>query len=1434
MDRRHALIRMFFVLVATISTNLFAAVTVEKRVNIEPIIGEKLTIRRLSNPSSDGSKVAFTSFYNGSDALYIRTLSEPGAEVQVESALPQGSFESLALSDDGQSVAVLTSHAVNEEDDVNGYRDVYIFNTESGAYTRILSYQNTELDRGIDSIISIKSGEGFFFTSKSLGVVENDNSTDSKLYFYDFAQSSVDLVYDDLQSQTWIHDTSADGTVILLRKGSEFALLQRETGEVATIPNVYYSYSSQISLSGDGSRIAVFDRSHQSVSMYDVNGSIKNLVNIENAALFLDSLDDVNSSGSQVLLSTDYWCNGSYSSLSCNTVWLYDFSDERFVRVIGDIDKHFYFSADNQIIYSQDYNYLYATNVEALKSTSVSNASGGVSATTNLVGQIDIALPQSEEQFFAIYRTSESDPDSRELLTMTSGVEKFIDYPHTDEDFVYDIEPCNWYFVCTQSLEAAGSAIKPQNPRELSIDASKALSWEQIDLATKYNVYSIQNELVSQDTTSSNRYNFYSVYSNTQSLYVKVQACAFNLCADMPAWQSLTIPRGQLEINSELDVGSGSLILTWDMPLAAYFIVYSSNSGQQFVQRSKSSNNYFLDPSPSYGIEYRVVAFDYNDSEIARKHFVFSGNQIDVSTPYLRAEQFIEPGYVNLTWTNNSKHLTKIYRADTAFGQKQLIFSTQGERIGAYKDAIEPSHNSYYYWIEACSDNKCMRSETTKVSIDQFFHGEHIKLEADSIAGGHAIELGWDLPLNSLDSLYISRNGNILEQFQASTNKYIDTEVTPGREYSYQLFYSFGSSALRSNIVTITPKLYTASDAYISETPQLKPLSNYEFDSVEFVTTNKPTNAKFLRVFTVDIGGSKTFFGEYANERFRLYGMPIGSAVTVTAQWCNYNHCGPLSSEVTGTTSDTVSVPLKTAILDISKQSTNLGGVELSITWESSENAAYYVVGYSDAPYSEYIQGNISVPDTLSLTTIPYDRTRYYRVKACSAIGCSGWSDPVVYHSEYSSSRPLSYIYDIRTNGVDEISVGVSSEGYSRKVYVAASIGGEKTEVPVSNVNDRFIFTPSDMQTKYYFWVETCFNATQCELNERFKTFNPVLLPQTLPIPDLYTRQGSAPGRVDLINKNHSTETRLHIQYKTSDSAQYSSRESSAIATSFYLSDSDFAGTLINFRVKQCSLIDSSHCSEERTLSGLTLPEYTDTFSLDSSIYQSGTSTVLASYKGKSGVYNAASGIRSTQGLYYGKGFELDFDIYLEPKLQQQYGINCENLFSVRLGTSNDAGSELIRNVLSISRPEGGCGYQSSTSQLEIKLSQSENVETYAIKAETWHRIKVKREAGSDDVSLYIDGELELRAPVGERLDSHFEKLGVESNGMLTSNLAFSSLIDLTSDNPPEGYHYRYSNSNSVNFTPPAGVDVVSANIRVFKRSNIFEYISSKHLDYLR
>ncbi|MFY8350444.1 DUF4214 domain-containing protein, partial [Pseudoalteromonas sp. SSM20] len=1371
--------------------------------------GNQERVSNYSLPSDDGNFVAFTTqeydYELGKHKPYLFLRDRRAANFQ-ELPLPKevtGALFGLNLSPNNEKLFFIADDDF-VLDDTNNKNDIFSFDRATQSIERILGFDGEQLDLGIENVWLLKKG-GFYFSSNATNILEEKQSTTLALYFYNTATDKIDLIISDF-SQLTIHDLSDDGEYLLLSGKSiepfiEANYLYRYTVSSESIIRLEYfpgqPHSFKYRLSGDGNKVISFQSNSKYIYLKDINEAgydvIPSLSRIE-------EIRDVNFSGTAVIYQTGYTYNSTPYGYS-NQLHYFDLVTREELSLNGNAsssvnNRMALFYSDSVVFqgpnrsYSTGSSLLERTDLTEMRKTTVLDVSKPL-VSTNKVGAIELEFETHNSQHAAIFVKKESEQESRLITRVRPSESKYTFKPETDDYYQITIKQCNRYFICNSGQVTENKALLPTgNITSIDYIGSNKFQWHPIEGVTEYKIQSIDYDgNVLNSVSGDNSTNYY-VRNQNNYVYMKVQPCAFNLCDEYSDWLEIDVTKQLNQLNVKYNYHLDKIDVSWlKAEGAAYYHVMHKEQLLATTTSTEFAWKNFAKYSNSTGDvkTLYVKAFNQHGEEIAN----YSGALTLYYFGTINVDFNIVQKGQNVVITKRNLRLgteARLFKRFAPFAKKQLIhsFTNDGsDKTHLYEDALPDDASVVYYSLEVCNRESCDESEivfnvnTSHLGIDFNFNVELI--EASSQA-----KLTWDLSEYDFSEVEIFVNGSKKRTLKSSENAFI-VPVNMGAETQFQLRAKQHGHYVESGVITKVMRLNSENLVPPSDVPNLEADNDYYFNKIDFRALDiSSVESKYLKIFTENEQGDFVLFKTIERSiystssvlNFSIDWLREGTQINVRAQWCNYIGCGPLSDVITGTTSSSDMVPQAPTITSISSTQ-NDKDVRLTVNVQAVTGADYYEIGDRTSAVGSSYSRERRTPPNFEMNQ-EYNKSVYYVVRACTAKGCSEWSEPELFYSGKTPENSTFNLASINSlsysdyNNTVNIQIDRPNNTFNYKVLVSTSVDGVKQ--PVDEGSYYFHFANPIRGQKYYFWVESCSSNNACELFSSPRRFYLEAYPSELPPPEMLASN----DEIKVIKLKPARKIdwlEYRVSYISPLDGSLMEKVLRNYGNSIHLSlNPSYQNTTVKFNVMQC-IQNTNTCSDVISINGVGLSAYTDRIEDVANAAPSNVNAKYDSYAGKNNAFSFKN-LRVNQKFYTGKGVEIGFNLYIPISAISSLG--CNDIFAINSDMPNftTLSSATLFKIAYVSPPtnySNNCGSLSGDSYLvdsfNLNILNKTIIPIDSLRHETWHKVKITH-FENGQFSLFVDDELVYQGVVDAELDKYFKyfKFGSDDNGRVLFN----------------------------------------------------------------
>ena len=386
----------------------------------------------------------------------------------------------------------------------------------------------------------------------------------------------------------------------------------------------------------------------------------------------------------------------------------------------------------------------------------------------------------------------------------SSLAENFIDRNSgldASEIYTYSVRACNEYANCVGEEVEGAQLLSPSKVEGLLVEVNDSnsyyeyLRWNEVPGANKYNVYTEQDFETSTVSESSTRWRF---RESNNPMLIKVQACYDDVCGEFS--EALRISpeplRGGENLRYFLSDDYETVSLEWDtINFATSYNVYSRSGDEDQLFRRKVFSGKFVDDlnlhddQVTYWI-YPCDAFDNcSSADNITVRQISEDNVSSLNSPSINI--YPKAGYNLINSNSRDYEVYHLYRRTELFGQGEKI-ATQETGIGQsfnFSDNDFAFEQKYYYFIEACINDVCRRSQDRGPYMQDEYLGETGQISnitASNATFSNVIRVTWETtaPVNGF---YLYRDGSRIEILGPDVRSYDDANIIQGKLHSYYL-----------------------------------------------------------------------------------------------------------------------------------------------------------------------------------------------------------------------------------------------------------------------------------------------------------------------------------------------------------------------------------------------------------------------------------------------------------------------------------------------------------------------------------------------------------------------------------------------------------------------------------------------------------------------
>lgn len=416
---------------------------------------------------------------------------------------------------------------------------------------------------------------------------------------------------------------------------------------------------------------------------------------------------------------------------------------------------------------------------------------------------------------------------------------------------------------------------------------------------------------------------------------------------------------------------------------------------------------------------------------------------------------------VSLTWTASSGATSyNIYRG-TSSGSETSIAT--GVTTASYTNTGLTNGTAYYYKVAAVNSvgTSGMSSEVSATPVAASIPATP---SGFAVTGGNAqVSLSWTATTGATSyNVYrgTSSGGETLLVSGVTAVSYIDTNVTNGTEYYYQLaaVNSAGTSG-KTGEWSATPQSTSAPSAPAG-------LSATAGNAQVSLSWTASTGATSYNVYRgTSSGGETSIATGVTTTSYTNTGLTNGTVYYYKVAAVNANGTSGLSNEASAT-------PQGTAPAAPTGLVATAGNAQVSLTWTASSGATSYNVYRGTSSGSETSIATGVTTTSYTNTGLTNGTVYYYKVAAVNASGTSALSSEVSATPQVSAPAAPTGLTATTGNAQISLNWTASSGATSYNVYRGTSAGGESTTALVTGITaSTYTNTGLTNGTAYYYKV---------------------------------------------------------------------------------------------------------------------------------------------------------------------------------------------------------------------------------------------------------------------------------------------------------------------------------------------------------------------------
>ncbi|WP_395345145.1 hypothetical protein PN836_009795 [Ningiella sp. W23] len=1166
MDALQRCIRISFVLLITsfpvsASTNNVESLTINLGAEVMQIVestnfNEDVGVFGFSASTSDNNYIANVYLYfSGDDSIRHVTSTATGMSSAHRSY-------NLQLSPSGKYLYFLSS--ANDLTDVDiDSPQLFVYDIEADLLSLVVNKSGERLNEPVDWLHSsfANDSEEIFFASSATNATLDTTSRSRSLFKFNPELNDISLVFRDFDYRNVSISSNNDTGVAEITEYSGYCASDLFLFSItnSTVERLNLKVHDGVTddcvrdetgiISNDGSKVALTSQSDNSFQIFEIESEKVELIEkpdvLSGTRLELRQFDQT--SGDIILEYNSYRGieRGLYrfNIVDKHLQFLaVDNNSERLSWVGFGNNRAFPSSGSKKLLYFGKNNTrisgtVYLSNPDNL-GIPIPAAPVGLSITNNRVASVrlDWNSDSDDTYIYTIARRASGETDY--TLVDTTYNTHYVDASETletSELYSYKIGACNAAIECGFSTADGGQVLAPEKVVGVSTsiitNGDYIVSWTPVDDVDTYKISYLRDFEEHEEFASASHPQFrYRSYQSSKPALLKVSACKNGLCG--PFSDPMVIaPRGRdivaLRGLSYFIESGGRYRLSWrPQDYAVYYEVFSSDSTtdlNNLIFRRKVYKNEFFDTvvDISRPVRYQVRACYENDN---------CGNFSSLTTSPIFDESFqniirpqisvnAAPGFNSISLNHGKNYEAySLYRRVSRFSDGELIASFNvgiGEDFEFQDETILPDVE-YFYYVEACINDRCKRSADESVrSLDDFLSniGRVISLSATNGDFSNVVKLTWTIE-GIADKIKIFRDGKFLAAVNTGSGEYIDTEIVQGLEHLYTIVPQLSTHGetfdgkMSSSAIGSTN--FIGGSAYELAPPL--PSTNLErfFDKILITWPHVPGTTEYLVETSSFIDGTFTEHSNTSNNYLFIRNLAPGVELFFRIKSCVNTYCGYFSSVFRGASSDVYTVPENFSdITDISTQSDGSIAVEFSTV----SDATYYQIIRRESLFDSY-SSEFEVHESPFIDTNASDfRDYYYAVAACNASGCSSRS---TYQMITTGGKEATYDttneYYIQYVGVDEASIDLSVQYSARapyperfEIYRSSSSNSEKELIHTERFpgGSESIAIGGDIASVGdYLWIQTCFQDGTCVMSRHYSIINAPEPPEiSAPIP---------------------------------------------------------------------------------------------------------------------------------------------------------------------------------------------------------------------------------------------------------------------------------------------------------------------------------------------
>lgn len=498
--------------------------------------------------------------------------------------------------------------------------------------------------------------------------------------------------------------------------------------------------------------------------------------------------------------------------------------------------------------------------------------------------------------------------------------------------------------------------------------------------------------------------------------------------------------------------GNNSVTVTWGASgnAASYTIARSTTSNGTFTTLSTTAQSPYTDSTAQNGTTYyyRVTAINPNGSTVATG--TASSTPFGAPGAFIISNAAAGDSSVTISWENSSNAVTYTISRSTQLNGTYTNLSTTAE--SPYIDSTAVNDTTYYYKITAVNTRGSTDSTNTLSALP--FGAPAAFSILSAVAGNNNVTLTWEESTNATGYI-IKRsltNGNFTQIDTTNQSPYIDTSVVNGNNYYYQITAtnSHGNTDATSYVYSSPfglPGNFSISSA--------APANNTV--TISWATSGNADSYTIAR--STSSNGTYTTLSNAATSPYHDNTAVNGTTYYYKVTAVNVNGNTDASNILSATP---FGLPGAFAILSASP-----GNGSVSVSWQSSANAASYTIARSTSSNGTYTNLSTNATSPYTDNTAQNGTTYYYKV---TAVNINGTTDAtsVVSSSPFGLPGAFSIISAVAGNNDVLISWGSSANAATYTIARGTNSNGPFTNLSTNASSPYNDNTVSNNTTYYY------------------------------------------------------------------------------------------------------------------------------------------------------------------------------------------------------------------------------------------------------------------------------------------------------------------------------------------------------------------------------